>query len=494
MHYKKSKEGLDSPSDIDDNQITFTFQNNKSLDYLYNLQVQAGFNRYKRNFNQNVFSDSYEFTAENYLNTKYNLYRVSNYFEKYLGDKGAHGSVIACVNYQHYDTGYTSSYKEYTSADMPDAVYNYSTYKTRLDAVFGEVQYQLPYSKLGYLYVATYGFYKKGQYVDAVTPFYESIGTFGANATWFRSWNNKLSAYASIGVEYTKVSTTMRSAPYDIVLPQPAAQLTWRCLPNLRVWAAYSFSMSSPEISQLSETNQWLDTKLVYHGNSLLKPSKRHSARLSGSFASRYFSASLHFGYSFSPDMICSQYLLTDDYMLETIVNLDTYENKFLQFEASVNPLGNNKLSWWNMIIYGKLNGKNSQYSWEGHRFQWMSSLSLNLDKWTASASYQYPGQVPDGQLIRPRAQFWSISGYYRPIPDLSIGLEWAMPFGKVFKDSEYTIDSAPVYYSRTNKVYDRVNCVSLLFSWNFSFGRNHNNEAPKFYKGDSDSGLLQKY
>lgn len=191
--------------------------------------------------------------------------------------------------------------------------------------------------------------------------------------------------------------------------------------------------------------------------------------------------------------MICSQYLPTDRYMLETIVNLDSYHEIKGMLDLTITPLGNSKLTFWNRIIAGDVSGKNSYYSWSGYRFQWMSALSLNLDKWTASAFYQYPGQVADGQLIRPRAQAWYAEVYYRPISNLSVGLKWFMPFGKGFKESEHTIKDAPVYSERHFDIMDGANYIAFELSWNMSFGRNQNRERPQLDKGDNDSGLLKK-
>ena len=179
--------------------------------------------------------------------------------------------------------------------------------------------------------------------------------------------------------------------------------------------------------------------------------------------------------------------------MLETVVNLDRYEALTGQFDMTICPLGNNKLTFWNRVILAEVNGKNPQYSWKGHRFQWMSQLALNLDRWSFSAFYQYPGKIADGQLIRPRAECWYVMAYFRPVPDLSVGLKWFMPFGKGFRESEYTVSDAPVYAERGCDIRDGANYVSLLFSWNISFGRNKNRARPQFSNGDNDSGLLHK-
>ena len=186
-------------------------------------------------------------------------------------------------------------------------------------------------------------------------------------------------------------------------------------------------------------------------------------------------------------------YTLRDDYMLQTLVNLDTYCEWSGQIDMTVKPLGNNLFTFWNRVILAKVKGKNKEYSWSGNRFQWMSTLSLNLTHWTAELFYQYPGKVASGQLMMPRTQAWSATVMYRPNTNLSFGVTWFMPFGKGTKERVYTVDSAPVYTNTETFVKDMANMVSFKLSYNFSFGRNKNKARPKYDNGDDDTGILKK-
>ncbi len=492
MEYKKSKKGEDSNFDKDNNNLSLSFQNNKSQNYLYNLKVGMGWSDEGRDAFQKVTSNLYEFDAYNYLKTKYSRYNVTNYFEKYLGEKGKYGTILANVNYQHFDTRYRSTYQEFPVSDNQAVVYNNSAYKTNLDGVFAEIQYEFPTTKAGYFGIALWESYKRSRYVDAVTPFYEKTNSVGGAATWMGRWK-KIHWYAQMAVGYQHEATTLMVNKYNKVLPEPNIRLTWVPRRTFSLSAEYSYYSSLPSIAQLSETDQWLDTRLVYHGNALLRPSDSHKANLQAVFNCRYFNGAAYFGYLYSPNMICSQYLTTDKYMLETIVNLDSYRELLGQLTFSVMPLGNNRLYFWTRLIFADVRGENADYSWHGHRFQWMSSLSYNLDKWSFAAFYQFPGKIAEGQLIRPRAETWYVMALFRPISNLSVGLKWQMPFGKSFKESEHTVKDAPVFYENITSFRDGANYVALEFSWNISFGRNRNNAQPQFSNGDNDSGLLKK-
>ena len=492
VEYLKLKTGEDSPWHKDNHGVAFSFQNNKPDDYIYNLEVGCGWNQEKRNAKQNVVSDNYEFDAVNFLKTRYNRYTVANYFEKHLGKQDKYGSINATLSYQHFDSRYNSSYQEFPVDEAQDIVNNSSAYKTRLDGVFASVSYSFPRTKVGYFSITALDSYDYSQYADSDTPFFQKTNTFTGGASWFGFWK-KIQWSASMQIRAEYELTTMLDKPYTTVVPSPDLQLRWRPNQSFSLTANYSYSSNLPSIAELSETDQWLDTKLVYHGNARLVASKSHNITLTPVYNNRYFAGSIDLIYVSNPDMICSQYMLTENYMLETIVNLDSYREFAARLNFNIMPLGNNKLMFWNRINYADVRGKNPQYSWHGTRFQWMSMLALNLTKWSFYAFYQYPGKVIVGQTVRPRGQAWYVSASYRPIRDLSIGLKWFMPFGKQFKDSEYTIKGAPVFHETSSICKDYANYVSLQLSWNISFGRNQNRVKANYYKGKDDAGILTK-
>ena len=214
---------------------------------------------------------------------------------------------------------------------------------------------------------------------------------------------------------------------------------------------------------------------------------------LSAVYNHKYVNAILYLGYETSPHRICTQYYLTDDFILETIENLKRYREPYMQFSATVYPLGSKKWSFFNRIILARISGKGAEYSWNSTRFQWNSSMSLRLGRWTLSASYQYPGKVAEGQLVRPRGEFWSIGAMFRAGDDLFIGADLQMPFGKAFRESEYSVGTDLIKQNTEYVLKDYANCVKIKLTWNVSFGKNQNLSTPKMDNTDSDTGVLKK-
>lgn len=488
VQYRKTKEGLDSKEDIDDNSVNISYQINKPNNFLYNVQASAGFDRNGSNMSQLVKTLGTEFPASNYLRKGFNKYTAGNYIEKNLGN-GA--TLLGNIKFQHYSTSYESRYREYggNSAVLEDS---HSKYRTGLNAILSEIQYECPKLKLGYLYLSAYETFHHSRYADTETPFFLENNITGATAMWIGS-KRKFRWNVIMGVNWFYSASSRMERTQNLVIPTPRLSLSWRPKSGFQMAIDYSMSGRTPSIAQLSETNQWLDTRLVFHGNATLKPYRDHTAAIRFIFSSKFVDFSLRGSFESSKGRICDMYTQTEDYMLQTLVNLDKYRVWSSQADFTIKPLGNKKLTLWNRIIASDLNGSNSEYSWHGYRFQWMSTIALNLDKWTGELFYQYPGKIVEGQLERPRAQCWSATVLYRPVSNLSVGIEWFMPFGKGFKESEHTVNSAPVYADTEIFVRDRANMISLKLSYNFRFGRNRNSARPQYDNVSNDSGILTK-
>lgn len=488
QEYKKIKQGLNSKKHFDDNDIKLSYQINKPNNFLYNVKAGIALNRNGYNANQKVFVLDDAFLANNYFHSGYTRYNIGNYIEKQLKDGS---SILGNMNYQHYSTDYSSRYSE-NGKNLEALQNSHSQYSTILDAIFSEIQYQLPKSALGYFSFSAYDTYKHSKYNNTTTSFFQETNIAGVSAQWM-GWIRAFRWYLTMGVDWFKTASTVLEKANNLIIPAPMININWRPNSMIQISADYSYSGGVPSIAQLSETNQWLDTKLVYHGNSSLKPYKTHSVGIRFVYNQKIINLAIRGSFASSPNMICDMYTLKDDYMLQTLVNLDTYRLWNSQFDLTIRPLGNNTLTFWNRVILSDVEGKNSQYSWDGYRFQWMSDLSLNLKHWTVDLFYQYPGKIVEGQLERPRAQCWSATVLYRPNSNLSLGVEWFMPLGKNFKESEHTVNAAPVYADSEYTIKDRVNMLSLKLSYNFSFGRNRNRVQPQFDNFDNDSGILHK-
>lgn len=488
VNYIKNKQGLDSKDDRDNNNVRLSYQINRPGSFLYNVNGGVSANSSGREYNQNVCAGGIEFPASNYLHTRFTRYRVGNYIEKNFGNGS---TLLGNIAFQHYSTSYDSRYRE-TGGNSSHLEDSQSRYSTGLNAVMSEFQYELPKTKAGYFTVVAYEVFNRSKYHNTATPYSLENNKAGGMLQWMGS-RRRVQWFVLAGIDWYHTVSSRLGMVHDLIIPNPAVNINWRPFRKFRINLEYSLRGMNPSIAQLSETEQWLDNRLVYHGNAKLKPYRTHNAGISFVFNNKYLNLSLKGMFESSKGMICDMYTRTEEYMLQTLVNLDRYRVWSSQADITIKPLGNNRLTFWNRIIAADLDGKNSEYSWHGYRFQWMSTISLNLDRWTAELYYQYPGKIVEGQLERPRAECWSATVLYRPVPDLSVGLEWFMPFGRGMREREYTVNSAPVYADTEIFVRDKANMLSLKLSYNFTFGRNKNRARPQYDNVNDDSGILTK-
>lgn len=196
-----------------------------------------------------------------------------------------------------------------------------SDYKTHLDAIFSEIQYQLPDNKLGSFTIVAFETYKHSKYVDTLTPFSQTTNVMGGAVQWL-GMKGPVHWWLSLGVNRYHTVSTILENPHNLCIPSLHVNIYWRVSRNVQFILDYFYSGDVPTIAQLSETNQWIDTKLVYHGNSTLKPYKTHTASLRFIYNNNYLNSSLSASFNSSPNRICDMYTLTNDYMLQTLVNL----------------------------------------------------------------------------------------------------------------------------------------------------------------------------
>lgn len=492
--YEKRKVGHDSKEHIDDSEIIASFQNNLPGSYLYNLEVGGRLNHYSRNSMQDVFTASRDFSARTKLNTEFENYSIRNYFEKYFGEKGSAGSLLGNIRYSHFNNDYHSSYKEFETY-TPDSPFenHFNDYRSKYESLFGELQYGLPNKKWGTMTLVAFGNYKKSKYVDSENPFSQKNGALGTELQYY-GYVGKFYVSGSAGLVYNYSKTQVIDNKYSKCTPLGRVTVFRYLRPNLYLQFQYQYYTFLPSIAQLSETNQWKDNYLIFHGNAALRPYHEQKIGLSSTMWSTYFDGTLTASYSMMPGMICNHFIRTNDYILETIVNLDRYNSFFSRLSATVKPLGSKKWTISNYINFGIVRGVGPAYSWTSYRFQYNVSTSLQLGRWRLEMEYQHPGKVAAGQLIMPRGQHWQADATYRATDDLFLGLTVKKPFGKDFRDSERTVHTSIVQSETEGIIKDWRNVVMLNLTWNLSFGKKRNNERPKFGNGDADTGILNRY
>lgn len=492
VRYDKHKDGMKSKSRSGANNLRLGFQTGKTYDYLYNVRLGGSLVSSKRNYMQDVETAAGTMLeGENHLSTDAKNVTFENYFEKYLGEKGRYGNISADVLYTHRNTSYSSFYREH-GVSSDGLVNSQSDYDLTYNSVMAWLSYYLPYMKWGSTSVSVTNDYRESSYDDNQNPMEQKTNSLHLTLRHFYRANSWLKIQPAVGVLNSHIVTNGQKENKWT----PYAQLQFNFdFPNgIGGELSYSYMETNPSIGQLSETDQWLDTRLVYHGNPDLRSYSRHNISLNAYwFKNRFVKFSLNGSYDNMPGYILDHYVLTDRYYLQTLENMKRYSELRGTLSLWIYPLGTRDFYLTSQLVGGKIWGKGSSYEWTGYRYLWNVSAVYRIRRWTVMGTYSYPGKLAEGQLVMPQPEWWKVVVQYRPSDNVSLGLDWVLPFAKSYVSGERTVAEAPVHVSSFVDNRSFCNFVRVQFSWNFQFGKKRNNDKPSINISDTDTGILVK-
>lgn len=494
VQYYKYREGIGDNFDRDDNKLTLGYITSDPESYTYSVKLTGGLSRERDDNLQRVISQSTQkpYEANNLLHTSSNNIVLTNYFEKKLGEGSRNGLFLVNLLLQRSNSDYGSEYREFESGENKPSVDEVSEYAIQFSKVGMDAVYYLPRKKWGNLNFTISENYSYSSYRESAVRNTQRVNEAGAWAQYF-NYFNKFICIAAVGIQSQYSYSSLGDNKELLWNPGVKAAVYYDPVRGVRLTASYSFMSQTPRIAQLSQTYQWLDTRLIFHGNPDLHSYTNHMVSLGATYSQKYMDLSFNGSFNSSPGYICENFQEGSGYMLETLVNLDKYQELSGTISVVAKPLGSSV--WTLRVTVGGsvLKGVSPGYDWNGYRFQFMPSTAVNLDKWTFYANYQYPGKVAIGQLIRPRTQYWAVGGYYRPIENLSLGLSIDCPFGNGLKESERTVSSSPVQtrHEIINRNY--ANLVKFNIDWNISFGKNQKRPQQMVDINSDETGILRK-
>lgn len=501
MKYGKEKIGMPSKENIDYHAVAAQYMFRKPQNIQFNASFDYGNNRTDSHDRQQVnYFSGEQYEGLNRLRTTYDRYAGSLYLDKNFAN-GHTFTVTAATS--HYNTKYLSHLSE-SSPDGISALESRSSYKGSTSIYAIQAYYTFPIKNTVFE-TGLYDSYSNGKTTNTDNPTDNHTNLAFAYAQWSGSkktgekysqiyWMAYLSATGNYSRTTTSAGTTESYNNWT-----PGAYLSFGYVPddnngNTQMRLLFARNTTNPSLGQLGETPQWLDAKLVYHGNSHLKPfATNQLCFFIYSSLWQRLAVSLTAFYENSPHTIAETFTRSDDVVIQTFENLRKYQKVYGSLQLTLNITRNGSLRFTTLLNASRSWGSGSSYNWKGYTFQWMPGLFFNTGKWSASAQYQYPGKVMEGHLIRPRAQSLRLSAGYSPIRNLDISIEWRQPFNMQFRESEKSVKEAIVSTEHITTAADWHNMVSLSVFYNFNFGRRHDNSRRKINLDPSDSGILSK-
>lgn len=487
-NYAKTKSGINSPWNTDNNNLTLGYMYNKADKIQFNANLSTTFYKYNKDNSQYInYSDGTTANGINNLNNQYKKYALNLYLYKTW--KGGRNLLIDITG-TLYHTTYHSLYNElYTNGNT--LLESLSDYTTHRGSILSTIQYARSYS-WGTLSYGIKDSYQDGIQKDVDNNLHQIQNTLYGFAQLYGHKNNfnyqitAAAKYLYIGKDNNKI--------WSKIYPSPKVNIWYNPTKSITLNLGYSYTSEVPAVSLMSETEQWLDGHYIYKGNTELHPYQQHQVMAYVSSVSKHLDASFVGLFNYMPNDIINYFKSTSQYIMQSYANLKFKTELGGQLIVNYYPLSEKTLKIGAIGIYMHHHGVEKEgSSWNGYRYQFMAYINYANSKWECELFYQYPGQTMTGQLVTPRAKVLRLDIAYKPISNMSIGIQWNQPFMKGLKEGEHTTSSAMIHSNIEYLIKDWSNMICLKFAYNIPFGKKRTSATQKIKNEDNDSGILMK-
>lgn len=487
---EKKRHGL--PSNIRNNEHEF------GAGYMYSdpdgkeaTQFNANFsgtasNNRRASYSETTYSngDSYRSHTpgrETILNLKLDLY-----FHRTLGE---HHALFANVVGTTYGTTDKSSFHEYSDIDNKPYFEAETSYTGHNYSLIGDLAYNWFATNNGRLDAgAKYYWQRSNQDTEGTASH-----MIKNQASVYTGWRWNLGPVFLYGkAEGTYISTNFNSGAetesrWDFT---PMLYASWSPNEKVNILATYYRYGMSPSSSDMTTQIRVKDNGLLQKGNPNLQAYSNNSFNLSQSLTTRYFDYSLNFTFLYAPGKIIPSYSRERDYVIESLTNANRANTILGSLYIKVKPfegfsIGGNG-------VLGKAYLKADGESWNTPTYRFNAYVSYFNKRWEYNINYQFPGMESYGMFKRKRLQSLSFYAAYRPMPDMSIGINVDNPFMKATEETWSVINSIASTHTRSYSP-SFSSSIAISFSWNFSYGRRRVEDNKSLQNNDDDSGLLKK-
>ncbi len=493
VDFVKTKVGIDEKSHVNENSFGFTFQNGLKNNYIVNASVTGEINRVNSNNIQNVVtSNGNKYLAYNNSSTPFQRITAAASFRKYLGIDGKNGYVSAMFSWSGNTGKNYSSYQETAPKENATGFFAETSIKQRTNAIYGRADYVSPSKEWGRVTFSIQDSHQVYKELEQTPDFYTRTNWLNIYGTYFVKYK---AFYFSVLAGVTHNENFSKAIDRTEKYTRPVVNTKIYYYPSgpFRFDVYYDYGSGGPSLAQRTSVPRWQDNFYVYQGNPALTNYNTHKIGLDGSFSNKYVEVAASLSYSTAPGNIGTLFKYSDEYILETLVNQKEYRSFDTSLSLTLFPLGKRLWSVRGSARWGRIWGENDVYTYHGNNtFYWISS-SVNLNKWNFGTSIQLQSEKFNGSSTITRPFTWHIYGYYRPIENISIGIDWSSPFMKHSHEKEWTVKEALVQMNSNYYSKSFANRLSIEFNYYFNFGKRHNDYERAFTGSQAESGVLKR-
>lgn len=294
----------------------------------------------------------------------------------------------------------------------------------------------------------------------------------------------------SLGIGGTRSWFKQSGEGYEDYTFRPTVRLTYNINDNSFIRYRGSISSSSPSLSDLSETEQLIDSLQIRRGNPNLKPVTRYNNSLTYNLRYGILSTNLYVGYWYQEKPIMEQILLTDNNkFIRTMDNQKSWQKLNTELEVKIRPFKDLlSLSLTTGVNY--FDSKGHTYHHTYTNWYYRAEVMANYKKLMAVFQIQNHRNNFYGETLNYGENFHMFGIMYRH-KQFTCGVMALNPFVDNWKSgSENRSKYAPSKNWHYIKESSRLFAVNIAY--NFSFGRKYESGSKRLNNEDNESGVLK--
>lgn len=292
----------------------------------------------------------------------------------------------------------------------------------------------------------------------------------------------------AVGIGGTRVWFKQAGEGYTDYTFRPTLRLTYNFNENSFIRYRGNMYNTPPSLSDLSATEQLIDSLQLRRGNPNLRPVKTLINSFMYDTRYKLFRANFNVYHMYRRKPIMEQIVLEDNKFVRTTDNQRSWNRVNTELELKYGPIKDIlTLSFATGIQYFDSKGNNYHHTYTNWFYR--AEAMANYKNWVATFQIQNHRNYFYGETLSYGENFHILAVMYRH-KQLTLGVMALNPFSDNWKSgSENRNAQAPSKNWQYIKESSRLFCISL--SYNFSFGRKYQSGSKRLNNQDNESGVV---
>lgn len=270
---------------------------------------------------------------------------------------------------------------------------------------------------------------------------------------------------------------------------RPKVTLQYNFTDNMFLRLGGSINNTSPNLSELSAVEQFIDTLQIRRGNTGLTPYMNYRTFMNYEYKKGIFTGSMNFYYQNNPDMIMEEILRENGKFIHTYANQQGWQK--LSSDLNV------KLSLFKNIVMLSATGGVNHFISEGNSYyHTYTNLYYNVAVMAMYKKFMGLFQIGSrrdnfvGESLMGGENIHMFMLRYNH-GKFTAGAGIMLPFSSEYKR---VTENRNQYASNLTNAYSKSfsRMLLLTFSWNFDFGRKFKTGSKNLNNTDMDSGIIK--